>query len=204
MSSPKFPAIKTHDPAIGLAMRRLPRPKFVPTQYQARAYEDAPLPIGHQQTISQPSLVAYMTDLLELHPGDAVLEVGTGSGYQTALLAELGYGEVYSIEVIPELARAAAERLQQLGYTKIHLTEGDGYLGWAEHAPYNAIIVTAAAPHLPPPLVEQLAEGGRLVLPIGPPDGAQTLWKYVKAGKTLHSRSLGGVAFVPLTQPTRT
>ncbi len=141
-----------------------------------------------------------MTELLGLRPGDKVLEIGTGSGYQAAALAELGYVEVYSVEIIPELANQAADRLKALGYTGIHLKQGDGYYGWEEHAPFDAIIVTAAPDHLPSPLAAQLAEGGRLVIPIGPPGGYQTLWKFVKEGADLKAYSLGGVAFVPFTR----
>ncbi len=180
-------------------MRTVPRHLFVPHEYLDEAYADHPLPIGYGQTISQPYIVAWMTELLELQPGDKVLEIGTGSGYQAAVLAELGYGEVYSIEIVPELAAQAAERLVSLGYAEIHLKQGDGYYGWEDYAPFNAIIVTAAPDHLPSPLVAQLAGGGRLVVPIGPPGGYQTLWKFVKQGEEVKAYSMGGVAFVPLT-----
>jgi protein-L-isoaspartate(D-aspartate) O-methyltransferase len=195
----EFPTIKFHKADVGRAMLHVPRHKFVPARDRRRAYADAALPIGYGQTISQPSLVARMTELLDLHPGDKVLEVGTGCGYQTAVLAELGYGEVYSLEIIPELAETAAARLRALGYTNVHLQQGDGYAGWAEHAPYDAIVVTAAPDHLPRPLLDQLADGGRLVIPIGPPDRYQTLWKVVKQGQAVFTYASGEVVFVPLT-----
>jgi protein-L-isoaspartate(D-aspartate) O-methyltransferase len=147
-----------------------------------------------------------MTELLELQPGEKVLEIGTGSGYQAAVLAELEGVEVYSIEIVPELAQSAAERLEALGYTEIRLKAGDGYYGWAEEAPFDAIIVTAAPDHLPSPLVEQLALGGRIVIPIGSPANFQTLWKFVNEGESaksaldLKAYNLGAVIFVPLTR----
>lgn len=181
------------------AMRAVPRHAFVPPEYLDNAYADHPLPIGFGQTISQPYIVAWMTELLDLKPGEKVLEIGTGSGYQAAVLADLGFVEVYSIEIIPELAASAAARLQTLGYTQVQLTQGDGYYGWPEHAPFDAILVTAAPDHLPAPLASQLAEGGRLVVPIGPPGGYQSLWKFVNEDGELKTYDLGGVAFVPLT-----
>jgi protein-L-isoaspartate(D-aspartate) O-methyltransferase len=140
-----------------------------------------------------------MTELLELKPGEKVLEIGTGSGYQAAVLAELDGVEVYTIEIVPELVEIAAKRLDDLGYSEIKVKQGDGYYGWPEYAPFDAIIVTAAPDHLPAPLVEQLTEGGRLVIPIGPPGGYQMLWKFVKEGEDVTAYSLGGVAFVPFT-----
>jgi protein-L-isoaspartate(D-aspartate) O-methyltransferase len=139
-----------------------------------------------------------MTELLQLEPGDRVLEIGTGSGYQAAVLAILGDIEVYSVEIVPELAAQAAKRLDALGYG-VHVTEGNGYFGWEDHAPYDAIIATAAPDHLPQPLVEQLKEGGVLVIPIGPPGGYQSLWQFVKQGEGVQARNLGGVLFVPFT-----
>jgi protein-L-isoaspartate(D-aspartate) O-methyltransferase len=181
------------------AMRTVPRHLFVPPDFIDAAYEDHPLPIGYGQTISQPYIVAWMTELLELKPGEKVLEVGTGSGYQAAVLAELEGVEVYTIEIVPELADMAIDRLKGLGYTEVEVMQGDGYYGWREYAPFDAIIVTAAPDHLPAPLVEQLTEGGRLVIPIGPPGGYQTLWKFVKEGEDVTAYSMGGVIFVPFT-----
>lgn len=181
------------------AMRSVPRHKFVPPDYLDQAYENHPLPIGYGQTISQPYVVAWMTELLELKPGEKVLEIGTGSGYQAAVLAELGYVEVYSIEIVPELAESATTRLQDLGYTNLHVKQGDGYYGWPESAPFDAIMVTAAPDHLPAPLAEQLAEGGRIVIPIGPPGWYQSLWKFVKENGELKAFNMGGVTFVPFT-----
>ncbi len=183
------------------AMRAVPRHKFVPAEYLDQAYENHPLPIGYGQTISQPYVVAWMTELLELQPGEKVLEIGTGSGYQAAVLAELGYVEVYTIEIVPELAESAAARLKELGYDKVHVKQGDGYYGWPEYAPFDAIIVTAAPDHLPAPLAEQLAEGGRIVIPIGPPGWYQSLWKFVKQNGDLTAYNMGGVSFVPFTGP---
>jgi protein-L-isoaspartate(D-aspartate) O-methyltransferase len=181
------------------AMSNVPRHKFVPPDYLDQAYEDHPLPIGYGQTISQPYVVAWMTELLELKPGEKVLEIGTGSGYQAAVLAELGYVEVYTIEIVPELAESAAARFQELGYTEIKAKQGDGYYGWPEYAPFDAIIVTAAPDHLPPPLAGQLAEGGRIVIPIGPPGSYQTLWKFVMVEGELKAYNVGDVVFVPFT-----
>lgn len=181
------------------ALRTVPRHRFVPDQYLELAYADHPLPIGYGQTISQPYIVAWMTELLELQAGDRVLEIGTGSGYQAAVLAELGSMEVYSIEIVPALAESAAQRLKELGYVDVHVRQGDGYYGWAEAAPFDAIIVTAAPDHLPAPLVAQLAQDGRIVIPIGPPGGFQSLWRFVNEGGELVAYNLGGVAFVPFT-----
>ena len=179
------------------AMRTVPRHEFVLPEFLDQAYENHPLPIGYGQTISQPYVVAWMTELLELQHGEKVLEIGTGSGYQGAILAELGYVDVYSIEIVPELAESAATRLQDLGYTNVRIKQGDGYYGWPEYAPFDAIIVTAAPDHLPAPLAEQLAEGGRLVIPIGPQGWFQSLWKFVKEEGELIAYNMGGVSFVP-------
>lgn len=189
------------DESVLEAMRTVPRHLFVPEEYQDQAYANRPLPIGYGQTISQPYVVAYMTEQLALKPGAKVLEIGTGSGYQAAVLAALGEVEVYSVEIIPELASAARERLQALGYENVHVDERDGYYGWPEHAPYDAIIVTAAPDHLPQPLVQQLKPNGRLVIPIGPPGSYQTLWLFVNEAQGLTAYNLGGVRFVPLTGP---
>ncbi len=182
------------------AMRAVPRHLFVPENQKDFAYGDYPLPIGYGQTISQPYIVALMTELLKLKEGDKVLEIGTGSGYQAAILAEIPGLEVYTMEVIPELASSACQRLEELDYTNVHCRQGDGYFGWPEHGPFDAIIVTAAPDHVPQPLADQLAEGGRMVVPIGPPGGYQTLWKFVKQPDgELKAYNMGGVAFVPFT-----
>jgi protein-L-isoaspartate(D-aspartate) O-methyltransferase len=198
MVSEQIAARGVRDAAVLEAMRRVPRDRFVLPEHLGAAYEDHPLPIGHGQTISQPYIVALMTEALAVKPGDRVLEVGTGSGYQAAILAALGT-EVYTVEIIPELAEQAATRLRQLGYVNATARQADGYFGWEEHAPYDAIIVTAAPDHLPQPLTTQLVEGGRLVIPIGPQGAVQTLWRFVKQGGELNATNLGGVLFVPLT-----
>jgi len=171
----------------------------VPAGSVRAAYDNRPLPIGHGQTISQPFIVALMTELLDLAPGDSVLEIGTGSGYQAAVLAELA-GTVCSIEVIPELASDAAKALAGEGYTNVILRTGDGGLGWPERAPFDAIIVTAAAPEIPPALVEQLRAGGRMMIPVGPRHGDQELVLLTRnAAGDVMQRSVLPVAFVPLT-----
>jgi protein-L-isoaspartate(D-aspartate) O-methyltransferase len=181
-------------------MQTVQRHRFVPDEYLDRAYADHPLPIGYGQTISQPYIVALMTELLELDRGGRVLEIGTGSGYQAAVLGEITE-EVYTIEIIPELAKSAATRLAELGYDNVVTTQGDGYFGWEDYAPYDAIIVTAAPDHLPQPLVGQLKDGGYIVVPIGPPGGYQSLWRFTRSGDELTAENLGGVRFVPLTGP---
>ena len=186
------------DPGVLDVMRRVPRHQFVPEELVSAAYEDHPLPIGYGQTISQPYIVALMTEALKIRPGDRVLEIGTGSGYQAAILAELG-AEVYSVEILPELAQQAAERLRALGYEKVQVLNADGYFGWQEHAPYDAIIVTAAPDHLPQPLISQLRDGGRLIVPIGPQGAVQTLWLFERSGDEVQASNLGEVLFVPLT-----
>jgi len=180
------------------AMRTVPRHEFVLHDYVRSAYADHPLPIGHGQTISQPYVVARMTELLRLKQGDRVLEVGTGSGYQAAILAELT-DQVYTVEIIADLYRRSNETFQRLGYTQIKTLNADGYYGWQEFAPYDAIIVTAAPDQIPQPLIQQLKDGGRLVVPIGPPGGYQTLWLITKQGGKVLSSRVMGVAFVPLT-----
>jgi protein-L-isoaspartate(D-aspartate) O-methyltransferase len=187
------------NPDVLRAMRTVPRHNFVLEKFLSQAYDDHPLPIGYGQTISQPYIVALMTELLELEQGDVVLEIGTGSGYQAAILAELGFVDVYSIEIVPELAESAAERLHELGFKGVIVKQADGYYGWPEEGPFDAIVVTAAPDHLPAPLAKQLKEGGRLVIPIGPPGGYQTLWKFVKEEGEIRAYNLGGVAFVPFT-----
>jgi protein-L-isoaspartate(D-aspartate) O-methyltransferase len=186
------------DTAVLEVMRRVPRDRFVPANVVSAAYEDHPLPIGSGQTISQPYIVALMTEALKTKPGDKVLEIGTGSGYQAAILADLG-AEVYTVEIIPELAQQAGERLRSLGYEKVQLLNADGYYGWEQHAPYDAIIVTAAPDHLPQPLISQLRDGGRLIVPIGPQGAVQTLWLFEKHGDDVQASNLGEVLFVPLT-----
>jgi protein-L-isoaspartate(D-aspartate) O-methyltransferase len=188
-------------PRVLAALQVVPRHRFVPPAASARAYEDVPLAIGHEQTISQPFVVALMTDLLRVKPRDRVLEVGTGCGYQTAILARLAR-QVCSIERIPELSHAAEARLCELGCDNALLRSGDGALGWVERAPFAAIVVTAAAPEVPPALLEQLAPGGRLVAPIGV-RGAQHLQLLERdAAGVLTRRELLPVAFVPLRSPT--
>jgi protein-L-isoaspartate(D-aspartate) O-methyltransferase len=180
------------------AMERVPRHEFVPRQHQSQAYADHPLPIGYGQTISQPYIVALMTELLELRSTDRVLEIGTGSGYQAAILAQI-VAEVYTVEIVEPLAVEARERLEHLGLDNVHTLQADGYHGWQEHAPYDAIIVTCAPDHIPQPLVQQLSEGGKLVIPVGPPGGYQTLWQVSKQGTEIKKRNVTGVLFVPLT-----
>lgn len=187
------------DPRVMEAMRQTPRDRFVPQDMKYSAFHNGPLPIGHGQTISQPYIVALMTDLLETEPEDIVLEIGTGSSYQAAILSVL-VRRVYTVEIIPELAEEADRRLRSLGYANVETRQGDGYYGWPEHAPYDGIIVTAAAPCIPEPLIEQLKPGGRLVIPVGLPYSSQEL-KVVekKATGDLESRTVLAVAFVPLT-----
>jgi protein-L-isoaspartate(D-aspartate) O-methyltransferase len=187
-----------HDPRVLTAMEAVPRHEFVPDEYLQSAYSDGPLPIGHGQTISQPYIVAVMTELLELEQGDRVLEIGTGSGYQAAILAEI-VDEVYTLEIIPELADSARERLDRLGYGKVVSANADGYYGWEEYAPYDAIIVTAAPDHVPQSLVDQLKDGGRMVIPVGPVGWYQTLWLITKEGEDVEYHNKGGCQFVPLT-----
>lgn len=184
------------DPQVLQAMEEVPRHEFVPAELQARAYEDAPLPIGGGQTISQPYIVAAMTAGLRLLPSDRVLEVGTGCGYQAAILSRM-VAAVYSIEVRPELASAAAERLSRLGFSNVSVHCGDGTLGLPGFAPFNAILVAAAAPSIPQPLAGQLTEGGRMILPVGPPDHQQ-LVLIVRHGTSFVTTRLEPCQFVPL------
>ena len=181
------------------AMAKVPRHDFVPANQKAAAYANRPLPIGLGQTISQPFVVALMTDLMEVKPGDRVLEIGTGSGYQAAVLAELA-GTVYTIEIVEPLAREAAGRLKQLGYRNVVAKSGDGYQGWPEHAPFDAIMVTAAPREVPQPLIEQLKPGGRLVVPVGrQATGQELLLIEKKPDGTVARRNILAVRFVPLT-----
>lgn len=186
------------DPAVLAAMETVPRHLFVPPESVQDAYADHPLPIGYGQTISQPYIVAWMTELLRLKPGDKVLEIGTGSGYQAAILGQMGM-EVYTVEIIELLATQATARLAGMGYKTITVLNADGYYGWPEHAPFDAIIVTCAPDHIPPALVTQLADGGRMVLPVGPPGSYQSLWLVEKHGDQIQTFNQGGVIFVPLT-----
>ena len=181
------------------AMARVPRHEFVPPQMVDMAYLNRPLPIGHGQTISQPYIVAIMTDLLDIEPGQRILEIGTGSGYQAAILAELGT-RVWSIEIIPELGEQAKIRLRHLGYDKVEVRLGDGYYGWPEHAAFDAIIVTAAASHIPPPLLQQLKPGGKMIIPVGSPFSTQQLILITRSqNDEFITRQVLPVRFVPLT-----
>jgi protein-L-isoaspartate(D-aspartate) O-methyltransferase len=180
------------------AMRAVPRHEFVPEKLRALAYEDRPLPIGFEQTISQPYIVALMTQELDPKPADRVLEIGTGSGYQAAVLAKL-VKEVYSIEIVEPLGRRAAADLKRLGFTNVHTRVGDGYAGWPDHAPFDAIIVTCAPEKVPPALVEQLKDGGRMVIPVGN-ESSQTLYLMVKRGGVMQERERIPVRFVPMTR----
>jgi len=179
------------------AMRKVPREEFVPEELRAASYDDRPLPIGYDQTISQPFIVAFMTQQLRPQSGDRVLEIGTGSGYQAAILAEL-VAEVYSVEIIEPLAKTAETTLQRLGYKNVHVKAGDGYKGWPEHAPFDCVIVTCAPDHVPKPLVEQLKEGGRMIIPVGSL-GEQDLYLVEKENGELRQRAVSPVRFVPMT-----
>ena len=181
------------------ALRTVPRHEFLPERLRRRAYEDSALSLGPGQTVSQPYIVAMMTELAQLRTSDRVLEVGTGSGYQAAVLAEL-VENVFTIELNPELAKSAAARLDRLGYRRVRCREGNGWQGWPEEAPFDVILVTACAPEPPPPLTQQLAEGGRLVIPIGEPGGAQKLLVYEQTGEDLCRREYIAVRFVPLVE----
>jgi protein-L-isoaspartate(D-aspartate) O-methyltransferase len=179
------------------AMGKIPRELFVEESLRSKAYADHPLPIGEGQTISQPYVVALMTEALNLKPSDRVLEIGTGSGYQAAVLAEI-VREVYTIEIRRSLAETATQRLKNLGYKNVEVKFGDGYFGWEEHAPFDAIIITAYANHIPPPLVKQLKERGRLILPLGSTFFFQTLTLATKEKGELNIEQMGGVNFVPM------
>ncbi len=190
---------KRLDPRVMSVMGRVERHKFVPGSERSWAYANRPLPIGHGQTISQPYIVALMTDLIGVNPGDKVLEIGTGSGYQAAVLAEMG-AEVFSIEIIAPLARDAANRLTDLGYDQVKNRQGDGFYGWQEEAPFDAIVVTAAAGHIPPPLIRQLKPGGLMVIPVGSRFMVQQLVLIVKdSSGSITTRQILPVRFVPLT-----
>ena len=198
MARRQIPIRGVTNPAVLEAMRTVPRDRFIPESYGDAAFGDHPLPIGCGQTISQPSIVALMTEALSVEPGDRVLEVGTGSGYQAAILAELGC-EVFTTEIIPKLAARAETTLRNVGYD-VTVGNVDGYFGWAEHGPFDGIIVTAAVNHVPEPLIEQLAPGAALVAPIGPVDATQTLYRFtVDTIGDISSENLAAVVFVPLT-----
>ena len=186
------------NPQVLAAMRAVPRHEFIPAGLRSRAYEDGPLPIGYGQTISQPYIVAFMTDQLAPRPGDRVLEIGTGSGYQAAVLAQL-VREVYTIEIIEPLGLRAEADLTRLGYKNVHVRVGDGYAGWPDAAPFDAIIVTCAPNHIPEPLVQQLREGGRMIVPVGESGGAQELYLLEKRGGKVEQRAVLPVRFVPMT-----
>lgn len=189
------------DERVLRAMRAVPRHEFVPEDQRGDAYADHPLPIGHGQTISQPYIVALMTQLAEIEPGDEVLEVGTGSGYQAAVLAEMG-AEVYSMEIVEPLARRAERDLARLGYDRVHVRAGDGYRGWPDRAPFDAVIVTAAPPRIPEPLKSQLKVGGKLVVPVGD-DGMQELVVLTRTEDGFERRNVIPVRFVPMTGEVR-
>lgn len=199
MVSRQLKAHGIHDEAVLKAMGQVKRHLFVPAGQAADAYADRPLPIGYGQTISQPYMVAYMTQVIKPQPSFKVLEVGTGSGYQAAVLAEI-ISQVYTIEIVPELGRSAGQRLKNLGYDNVQVKVADGYHGWPEAAPFDAIVVTAAAEYVPPPLVRQLKEGGRMVIPIGSPFMNQMLMLVEKKKGKVLTRSLMPVMFVPFTR----
>jgi protein-L-isoaspartate(D-aspartate) O-methyltransferase len=188
------------DPRVLAAMRSVPRHLFVPDELRDRAYDDSPLPIGEGQTISQPYIVAFMTEAAQIRPGDRVLEVGTGSGYQAAVLAAVG-AEVMSIEILPGLAARAQHALNAAGFDKVAVRTGDGFRGWPEAAPFDAVLVTAAPDEVPPPLLDQLKVGGRLVIPVG--TGTQELIRVTRTGKGYERESLLPVRFVPMTGEAR-
>ena len=184
------------DPRVLSAMLEVPRHRFVLQEHLNQAYNDHPLPIGYGQTISQPYIVALMTEFLSLEPGQKVLEIGTGSGYQAAILSKLT-DQVYTIEIIEPLGERVAAKFEELGYN-VQTKIDDGYYGWPEYAPFDAIIVTCASEAVPPPLTRQLKDGGRMVIPVGPPGHYQTLWLIVKKGNELLRTNMGSVTFVPM------
>lgn len=181
------------------SMEIVERHLFVPAENKNRAYEDRPLPIGYGQTISQPYIVAYMTELLNVGSGDTVLEIGTGSGYQAAVLAKI-VNRVYTIEIVEKLGLAAKERLKTLKYDNVEVKVGDGYYGWVEHGPFDGIMVTAASEYIPPPLINQLKDGGKMIIPVGSPFSVQTLMMITKKGEKITTKSLMLVRFVPFTR----
>lgn len=200
MVSQQIEARGVRDPRVLAAMRKVPRHEFVPEEQVPLAYEDHPLPIGHEQTISQPYIVAAMSELANVGPGARVLEIGTGSGYQAAILAELG-AQVFSIEIVEPLAKSAAATLARLGYDQVHVRAGDGTRGWPDEAPFDAVIVTAAPPRVPEPLKEQTKVGGRLVIPVG--EDHQELLVLTRTPKGFVERTIFAVRFVPMTGEAR-
>lgn len=190
-----------NNPLILEAMRNVPRHQLVPKNQRDNAYTDRPLAIGDGQTISQPYIVAYMTNLLDPKKGMKVLEIGTGSGYQAAVLAEIA-SEVYTVEIIEKLGYKAKKDLQEMGYENIHIKIGDGYAGWEEHAPFDAILVTAAAPEIPQPLIDQLKVGGRMIIPVGPVAQTQELVMVEKTKDKIKTKNVLPVRFVPFTRDT--
>ncbi|MFO1482856.1 MAG: protein-L-isoaspartate(D-aspartate) O-methyltransferase [Verrucomicrobiaceae bacterium] len=180
------------------AMGRVPRHEFVPEHLRAQAYDDVPLPIGHGQTISQPFIVAFMTEVIDPQPGQRILEIGTGSGYQAAVLAEMG-AQVFSIEIVKPLGEQAEKTLQRLGYDKVKVRVGDGYAGWPEEAPFDAVIVTCAPEEIPQPLIDQLKTGGRMIIPVGEEASRQELYLLKKTADGLQKTSVLPVRFVPMT-----
>jgi protein-L-isoaspartate(D-aspartate) O-methyltransferase len=181
------------------AMLKVERHLFVPSSQQRAAYDDSPMPIGYGQTISQPYIVAYMTEIVAPKPGDKILEIGTGSGYQAAVLSMI-VDSVFTVEIIPELGAQARERLKKLNFKNVEVITGDGYNGLPEHAPFDAIVVTAAAEHIPPPLISQLKDGGNMIIPVGSPFMVQTLMLVTKKGGKITTKSLMPVRFVPFTR----
>lgn len=184
------------DEATLSSMKKVQRHLFVPPNQRENAYDDRPLPIGYGQTISQPFIVAYMTEIIRPNKNSKMLEIGTGSGYQAAVLAEI-ISEVYTVEIITELSNSSEKKLKELGYKNVYVKNADGYYGWKEHAPFDAIIVTAASEYIPPPLVEQLKEGGRMIIPVGSPFQTQMLMLVEKKGGKVTTKSLMPVMFVP-------
>jgi protein-L-isoaspartate(D-aspartate) O-methyltransferase len=190
------------DPATLAALRTVPRHEFLPMRLRSEAYADYPLPIGHGQTISQPFIVAFMTEAIRPQPGERILEIGAGSGYQAAILAQMG-AEVYTIEIVEPLAEMARQTLERLGYKNAHVKHGDGFRGWPEHAPFDAIIVTCAPDKIPAPLVEQLRDGGRMIIPVGSGMN-QELVLLRKKGDKIEKQSVLPVRFVPMTGEAQT
>lgn len=196
MVKQQIEARNVSNPAVLEAMRAVPRHRFAPAHAPERAYSDRPLPIGHNQTISQPYIVARMTELVRPDSTDRVLEIGTGSGYQAAVLSTI-VDSVYTIEIIPELAATATTRLRRLGYDNVVVRNADGFEGWPRHAPFDAIVVTAAPEEIPPPLLDQLADGGRMIIPVGPTGRTQELTLVTKGDGEISKQTLAPVRFVP-------